>query len=240
MKAKLSIIFAAMTLILSVDSGTVSFKDGTRISDAEITSISDGRITIKKDKKERSFELNAVESFYKTDVGGDSIPGDFADYTVNIVGIKMPEKGKNTKGEKEKCEVRYIISRNEDKNNKIKIPYFYLYVLTSASGDYEDRKIFSYNYPEQAKVKSKGYDEAAILKKALGFDRKIMDYGEIRARTSFKNFGDRTISFELSGVDEKKIIAYRLVVWGNDSIVAEKSWKSSDHKVGDRWWERLD
>ncbi len=241
MKTLLTVFVSSFTLFFTLYSGTITFKDGTRISEAEIVSIKDGRVVVKKDKKERTFELKSIESFYETDLadGSNAIPGKFSDYKVSVVDVKMPSRGKNKDGEKESCEIKYLITKTDAQKNKIKFPYFYLYVLSTPDKEDGERKVYSYYYPDDAKVKSKGgYDEAAIMKKVLGFDRRIVDYEEAQARSSMKNMGDRDIKIELDGINNRKIIAYHLEVWGNEKKVAEKVWKDIDHKIGDHWWER--
>lgn len=238
-----SIFFVFFMFFLSFPrlySGTITFKDGTRISEAEIVSIKDGKIVIRKDKKERTFDLKNIESFYGTDLGdsGSSIPGEFADYKVNISEIKMPERGQDSKGKTEVCEIKYTISRTAGDSYRIKVPYFYLYVLTRSGDGDGDRDIYRYYRPDSAKIKGKTYDEAAILKKVNGFDRKTINLQEAHANNSLKNMGDREIKFELNGIDKRQIIAYRLEVWGNSERIAEKTWKAMDFKVSDRWWER--
>jgi hypothetical protein len=225
-------------------SGTISFKDGTTITDAEIISIKDGLIKIKKDNKERTFSLDKVASFSGTDIssgGGGGIPGEFTDYKITIDDIKMPDKGEDKDGKTEQCEVSYTLTRKNPKIDKMKVPFFYLYVLAAPSSGDEERKQLLYYHPKEAKVKEKGgYDETAILEKVRGFDRRIVDYEEALEMTLTKrrNLGARKINFELKKVDTRKIIAYHLEVWGNDSKIVEKNWKDIDYKIADRWWER--
>ena len=166
--AKRALFTAILSAAIVTHSGTIAFKDGATLSEVEIVSIKDGEIKIRKDKKERTFKLNTISSFYSADTGSDSgeIPGDFADYKITIDDVKMPNKGEDTKGKDEKCVVSYIITRTDSKKDKIKVPYFYLYVLSSPAPDDSDgeRGRYSYYYPDNAKPKgkSKGYDEAAI------------------------------------------------------------------------------
>lgn len=239
MKAICFVLLAFLVLTPKLYSGTITFKDGTRISEAEIVSIKEGRIVIRKDKKERTFDLKSIESFYGTDLGdsASSIPGEFADYKVNISEIKMPERGEDSKGKTEICEIKYTITRTTSETDRIKVPYFYLYVLTRSGGD-GDRDIYRYYHPNNAKIKGKTYDEAAILKNVNAFDRKTIHLDEARTNNSLKNMGDREIKFELNEIGKRQIIAYRLEVWGNSERIAEKTWKSMDFKVSERWWER--
>jgi len=220
--------------------GTITFKDGTRISEAEIISINDGKIVIRKDKKERTFDINKIESFYETNIGdsANSIPGEFADYKVNISDIKMPERGIDSKGKTGICEIKYSILRTSTDNKRFKVPYFYLFVLTAYREKDGERKIYLYYEPDEAKIKAKRYDEAAILKQVNSFERRIVNFDDIRANINLKNMGDKELKIELKGIDNREIIAYHLEVWGNTQKIAEKDWKSFDHKIGERWWEK--
>jgi hypothetical protein len=242
--AKRALFMAILSAAIVTHAGTIAFKDGTTLSEAEIVSIKDGEIKIRKDKKERTFKLNTITSFYSTDTGSDSgeIPGDFADYKVTIDDVKMPNKGEDTKGKDEKCVVSYTITRIDSKKDRIKVPYFYLHVLSSPAPDNPDgeRNRYSYYHPDNAKPKGKGYDEAAIIQKVKSFDRRIVDYNEIAAGRTVKNLGDRKIGFDLKKIGKRTIIAYYLEVWGNDARITEKNWKHLDHKIADRWWERGD
>ncbi|MFA6293968.1 MAG: hypothetical protein WC637_19425, partial [Victivallales bacterium] len=58
------------------------------------------------------------------------------------------------------------------------------------------------------------------------------------AKIDLKNFGDETVKFDLKGVKSRKLLAYHVEIWGNDSIAAQKDWKDFDTNVGDKWWQR--
>ncbi|HOK04321.1 MAG TPA: hypothetical protein P5270_01130 [Victivallales bacterium] len=238
-KIKIFFVLCIFSSLEFLQAGTITFKDGTRISEAEIISINSGKIVIRKDKKERTFDINKIESFYETDIGDSvSIPGEFADYRVNISDIKMPEKGIDSKGKTGICEIKYSILRTNSENKRFKVPYFYLFVLTAYREKDGERKIYLYYEPDGAKIKAKRYDEAAILKQVNSFDRRIVNFDDIRANINLKNMGDRELKIELKGIDNREIIAYHLEVWGNTEKITEKDWKSFDHKVGERWWEK--
>ena len=52
-----------------------------------------------------------------------------------------------------------------------------------------------------------------------------------------KSTGEGKIEIPLKNVKNRKILAYHIEVWGNDSIVCEKDWTDFAVKAG-RWWER--
>lgn len=227
--------------------GTIRFKDGTTISDAEIISISDGGIVVEKDKKKRRFPLNSITSYYKADIeggaGAGGIPGEYADYKIKIFSVEMPETGEDKDGNTEFCELQYSISMANSKIKKIKVPYFYLYVLTARTSETGERKIYRYYYPDEAKPKGKGYDQAAIMTKVSGFDRPVWDSSEteatLRGGVSLSGgLSGRKVRFELKKIENKRILSYHLEIWGNNSIAAEKTWNDIGVKVAENWWER--
>lgn len=219
--------------------GTLIFKDGTRISGIEIVSISDGQMIIEKDKAKRTYAVSKLKSFYRTDLKGDTgeMPGKFADYTVKIFDVKMPEKGVDSKGKTSKCEIEYSISK-KGKGEKVKVPYFYLYVITPGKNEVSGRQIYRFVYPKQAKPKGKGYDEAAIMAELAEFSRPTWHPRRHNLRGKLKG---KSISFELSGVKKRQIIAWHLEVWGNDEKLVSKDKNMmhfNGHKVGKNWWKR--
>jgi hypothetical protein len=239
MRPKALLSLATLLAAAAVMAGTILFKDGTRVTDAEIVSIEDGRITIEKDKTKRSFPLTAVQGYYQADIGESSgLPGEFADYTVRITQVDMPERGLDKNGKTTSCTVNYSISRKGD--GKVKFPYFYLYVICSRTSETERRPIYRYCYPDEAKPKGKSYDRAAVLAKLATFDRPVIGEGD-RYHVAGAGLGGREATFELKSVKGRKVIAYRLEVWGNDRLVAEKEEKVDildARDVGERWWER--
>jgi hypothetical protein len=226
----------------AVTAGTIIFKDGSRISDADIVSITDGRITIEKDKTKRSFPLKSIDSYFQTnlkDGEGNDMPGEFADYSVRIFSVDMPGGGLAKKAGKDSlCTVKYSISKKGD--GKVKFPYFYLYVICTRTSETEQRPIYRYCYPNEAKPKGKDYDRAAVLARLSAFDRPILGEGE-RFQLSGNGLAGREVTFEMSNVKSRRIIAYRLEVWGNNRLIAEKEEKVDvleARDVAPRWWER--
>ncbi len=254
---------ASISIFLSVAAyctmaGTIAFKekDGstTTLSNAEIVAIRDGTIIIEKDKKRRSFPLSSIASYSPTDTSSaasdKSLPGEFSDYKITIMDVKAPDKdkmsGTSTKnssvaGDKTATvEIEYSLTRLNPEIKKIKAPYVYIYLLLPPASDSGEREVVRYCFPDAAKPKGKGYDEAAIKEKVNGFDRKIIDESEREKdlKTELKNMGDEKVKFELKSIKNRKLIAYHIEVWGTDSIVATKDWQDFDSKVSKNWWEK--
>jgi len=239
MRPKPLISMAALLAAAAAMAGTILFKDGTRVTGADIVSIEDGRITVEKDKAKRSFALSAVQAYYQADMGESTgLPGEFADYAVRISQVDMPERGLDKNGKTTSCTVNYSITKKGE--GKVKFPYFHLYVICSRNSETERRPIYRYCYPDEAKPKGKSYDRAAVMAKLTAFDRPVIGDGE-RYHVAGGGLGGREVSFDLKSVKGRRIIAYRLEAWGNDRLVAEKEEKIDildARDVGERWWER--
>ena len=239
-------VFCFINIILMVCSasfaGTLIFKNGTRISDVEIISISDNQITIRKDKKKRTYPLQSIRSYYKTDLGdaGEGVSGEFADYDVKILKINMPKKGyviKKRKNVTSKCKIEYFIS-SKGSSSKIKVPYFYLYVIVPGKNEVSEREIYRYVYPKNAKPRGKGYDEAAILKKLSDFGRPVWD---TKHREIKEELADRKLNIALKNVKNRKILAWHLEVWGNSEKLIDKTKdivRLDGYRVDKNWWKR--
>ena len=220
--------------------GTIFFKDGTKLSGVEILSISDGKVVIEKDKSKRSYSFGKIKSYYGTDIdGGSEAVGNFSDYKVTIISVDMPKDGYKTKNKKSKtakCEVEYSISRKGE-SKRIKVPYFYLYVIVPGKNEVSGRSVYRYYYPKHAKPKGKDYDEAAIMKELLDFGRPVWNSDHRRIKGGLHG---KKVSFNLSGIKNRKIIAWRLEVWGGNKMIAEKSEAIrglNNKKVGKNWWK---
>jgi hypothetical protein len=247
-KALLSILFAlSLTIPVQINAGTISFKekDGstTTLANVEIVSINEGTIVIEKDKKKRPYPLSSVSSFSPSDTSSAgverSMPGEFSDYKITISDVKLPTKVSD-KDKSASFEIGYSIARLNSEIPRIKVPYVYLYILVSHSTDSGEWEVLSFSSPSKAKPKGKGYDEAAIREEVKGFDRPTRDetdhsrYGKI----DLKSFGDEQVKFDLKSLKNRKILAYHIEIWGNDSIAGEKTWKDFDTRAGDKWWTR--
>lgn len=235
------IYFICILLIINsaTFAGTLIFKDGTKISGVDIVSISDGQIIIEKDKTKRTYAVGSIKSFYGTDLGDstDGLPGEFADYTVKILDVKMPKKGVDAKGKTAECEIQYSIARKGE-SKKVKVPYFYLYVIIPGKTEVSGRQVLRYLYPKQAKPKGKGYDEAAIMAKLGDFSRPVWHTDQINIRGKLDG---KEIKFDLSGVKDRPILAWHLEVWGNDAMLVSKDQEMMQldgYKVSKNWWKK--
>lgn len=232
--------------------GTITFKDGSTISDAEIISINDGGIVIEKDKARKRFSLSQITSYYQTDISSASLPGGgadsgkFAEYKVSILNIDMPNSGKTKDGKTQVCDVSYTLNGSSSGDSKVprkmKVPYFYLYVLTSSGDDDAERKVHRFCSPDSAKPKGNNYDLAAVMEKVSGFDRQVWNDEEVEMPK--EKIGGRKLDFELKGIGDRRILAYHMEVWGNNGKIAQKNGTVQQSrmkvvKVGENWWERL-
>ena len=237
---KILIISVLLLICSAMFAGTLIFKDGTKISGVDILSISDGQIIIEKDKAKRTYAISKIKSFYGTDVGGtaEEVPGEFADYTVKLLDVKMPKKGVDTNGKTTTCEIQYSIARKGE-SKRIKVPYFYLFVITPGKNEVSGREVHRYFYPKQAKPKGKDYDEAAIMAKLSEFSRPVWDAENNNLRGKLQG---KEITFELSGIKDRPILAWYLEIWGNtekQESREEDMMQMEGRKVGKNWWKRL-
>ena len=236
-------LICVVLLVCSANfAGTLIFKDGTKISSVDIISINDGQITIRKNKTKRTYSVGKIKSFYKTDLRHSTgeVPGEFSDYTVSIINVKMPPKGYVTKKGKNtisQCEIEYSISR-KDSSPKIKVPYFYLYIIVPGKNEVSERKIYRYLYPKHAKPKGRGYDEAAIMKELSDFGRPVWNS---KHRNIKGNLAGKELNIALKGVKNRKILAWHLEVWGNSEKLIDKTedlMQLDGRRVSKNWWRR--
>lgn len=231
----------------NVFAGTLIMKDGTKLTEVTIISISKGRVVIEKDKAKKTIGIGKIAEYYKADVKGINDSGDIGDYAEYDIdfAVKMPDKGIDRKGKATSCEISYNIHRKGENKSakKVKAPYFYIYVLTTGSEEYGKRKIFRFYHPKEAKPKGKGYDRAAVLEKVNSFKRSAInyDYNYAARRGVRKNLsrqpGSRVIDVSLKEIKNHRILAYHIEAWGHDSMINEKDWKDYGVKAK-RWWER--
>jgi hypothetical protein len=224
--------------------GTLMFKDDSKLTDIKIISINKGRIVIEKDKIRKTFPLKKISAYYDTDIKDSSQSTElmgFCDYTVKITSVKIPKRGYDHDKDVTECKVAYqIIRTGNKKTDKIKAPYFYIYVLTSGSDDYGTRKIYRYTYPKEARIRSKHYDQAAIIENLQSFKRPTVHFG--RSYRHGKNSlsrgaGIRSFDIPLKSIKNRRILAYHIEAWGNEKQVDEKNWQDFGIK-SKRWWER--
>lgn len=230
-----------------VKAGTLTLKDGSSVSDITVVSIEDDRITIEKDKTRKIIPMSKVKGYYHTDIkGAGSLEGDVADYKVTISKVEMPEYAAPKKGEKksksnDSCVINYRITREGENSNiqRVKAPYFYLYLLLGGDEEYGHRGVKLFCYPaKEAKPKqsSKGYDRAAILALLGNFDRPIVHFENMGLK-----FSDRKAVIPLKGLPRRKIIAYHIEVYGNSDMILEKDERSIDAHISPKsqWWKEL-
>jgi hypothetical protein len=238
---KFSFSLIAFASVCNLSAGTIFFKDGSKLSDVEIISISEGEIIVEKDKAQKSYDLKLLKAYYNTDIdtGGDTDPKKYVDYKVNIITMKVPERGQKTvsgKKKTESVEIEYTLSKKGKEGDKIKAPYFYLHILTTGKDEYDERKVYSYSYPKQAKAKGKSYDVAAILAEVLDFGRPVWDIDKARIKTSLSG---KKFKIDLKSIGTRKILAWHIEVWGNEDRILEKD-RVVDPRagIGKTWWKR--
>ncbi len=227
------IIFFAV----SVFAGTIIMKDEEKISGVKIVSIEDGKITLEKDGTVRTVALAKIKGYYDTDIKDNGgFVEDLADYKLSSVKVEYPEQGKKDR-KPTNFEISYRISKSADsKFNRLKTPYFYLYVMFQGDDEYGHRVVRAYCYPKEAKTQSskKNYDKAAIIS-ALGNFKRLTVYLD---NLDTAKFEDSKISIQLKGAPDRKILAWHLDVYGNSDLIYEKTERTLETRVGQgEWWK---
>ena len=249
----------ALSVPVILNAGTIMYKTESKgeeytLSKIKIVSIAKNTITIKQDNAVRTIPLRYLVSYYDTDI---STGGEFADntcdYSITISDVDMPKTGytyvKSKKSKRKKvseCEIKFSINKKYEKGKTeaIRMPYFYLFVLTTSSEAYGRLPVFIYSYPKESKVASKTYDEAKIIESVNSMKRPRINYDVKshlgKAGDSLKYSGGYPpIKISLRGIKNQTIIAYHLEVWGKDKVVAIKDWNdSTKYRVGKNWWKR--
>ena len=231
----------AVTFSIELSAGTLFFKDGSKLSDIDIISISEGEIIIEKDNAQKSYPVKNIKAYYNTNIetGGDTDPDKFIDYKISIINIDSPLKGEKKIGSKtatESFEIEYTINKQGGEGKKLKVPYFYLHILTSGKDEFQSRQVYTYYYPKNAKPSGKGYDVAAILVEVLDFGRPEWNIDRAKARTSLMG---KKVKIELTSVGNRKVLAWHLEVWGNkDKILEKDRVQHPEAGIGKSWWKR--
>ena len=259
MKLKIFLTSLLALNITFLNAGTIIYKtsrnsEKNTLAKVKIISISRGAVTIKHGKGVRTIPLSYLSGYYDTDIDVGSFADNTCDYTVSIREIKKPKTGytyKKIKKSKKKSkkisdfEIEFSVNKKVEKgkSKSIRMPYFYLHVLTTAPKSYGKRPVFSFYYPDEAKVKSKTYDEAKIIEAINSMERpriyhgsKSSFTGKIGKLTSASGYRPATIP--MKGIKNQKIIAYHLEVWGKDKMITEKNWRDSAYKISKNWWKR--
>ncbi|MDD5697744.1 MAG: hypothetical protein PHH77_03930 [Victivallaceae bacterium] len=243
--------------IAVLSAGTLVYKTGGKeeehtVSKITIISIDKKLITVKHNDGIRTIPLNNVVSYYDTDISsGGEFADNTCDYSISIRKLEMPETGYTIKREKSRkykkvsnCEIEFSITKKYEKgkSNSVRMPYFYLFVLTTSTEAYGRRPIYTYCYPDEAKISSKTYDEAKILEAVTAMKRSRIYYNsrsDFGANGKLSLSGDyKPIEISLKGIRDRRIIAYHLDVWGKNKIIATKDWRDIRYTVGRDWWKR--
>jgi hypothetical protein len=245
---------------MALNAGTIIYKTSKNsekniLPEVKIISISKGTITLKHGKGVRTIPLSYLSAYYDTDIDSGGFADNTCEYTVSLRDVKHPETGyiytrvKNKKNKTKKVsdfEIEFSVQKKVEKGKSkdIRMPYFYLYVLTTGTKSYGKRPVYFFYYPDEAKVKSKTYDEAKIIEAVTSMDRPRIYHG---AKSSFGGkigkltsaSGYRPAVIPMKGIKTQKIIAYHLEVWGKDKMITQKDWKDSiSHSIGKNWWKR--
>ncbi len=222
-------------------------------SKIKIISIQDKRLTIEQDGGRQTIPLSWVEKYFDTDIPGSSFVDNTSDYDINIIKVDIPDTGytfSTEDGKRRKnvavCSIEYRINRKYEpgKTQAVKMPYFYLYVLTTRDKEYGQRPAYTFFYPKEAKVKSKSYDEAKIIETISGIDRPLIHDKAIRQlgtparKSGLSSMGNLVAEIPLKGIRGRHIVAYRLDIWGKDKIVASKEWQRPRYNPGKFWWKK--
>ena len=238
MRLLVTLLITAAT-IMNLSAGTIIFKDGSVLSDIEIVSIADGKVTVEKNDARKTYSVKVIKAYYRSNIktGGNATPDKYAPYKVVIYNTKAPKKGRDSNRKTTSFDIEYAISKKGAANDRIKKPYFFLFVLTTGKKDEAMRKVYSYYSPSEAKIRSKNYDGAEIMAKVLEFGRPEMSLRNIRLKSKLTG---RKISFSLKGISHRKVLAWHLEVWGNTEKIYEKSEvQYPEYGIGKRWWERV-
>ncbi len=236
---------------LPLTAGTLIYKtaDGQEkiVSQVTIMTIANQMLTLKIDSGTETIPLRSLVKYYDTDIrGGGEFEDNTAAYDIILGTEKCPTDGYQGSSDKRKTAeftIGYSVRRKEGEaqKNELRVPYLYLFVLTS--GDGGDRNFYSFSYPDKARVSMKAYDEAKMLEKVIALNRPTYypdDRGRL-GRPSPRNAGiggDRIATFKLDGIRKQRIIAWYLVAWGKNRIEAEKSWQDHSYRIARNWWIR--
>ena len=259
MKLKLFLTSLLTLSIVILNAGTIIYKTSAKsekhtLAKVKIISIARKTVTIKHGKGVRTIPRNYLYAYYDTDIDTGNFADNTCDYMVVSISVKMPGTGytyKKVKKKKKKsksvsnCEIAFAVNKKLKKGESkaVRMPYFYLFILTTSSKSYGKRPIYSYYYPDEAKIKSSTYDEAKIIEAINSMDRPRIYHG---GKTHLGKIGKLSTAggykpavIPLKGIKNQRIIAYHLEIWGKDKMIAKKDWRdSSRHDVGKNWWKR--
>jgi len=254
-------IMSGLIAVLALSAGmplgaaTITYKPNSssepqKLTKVKIISIIKGVMTIERDGAKRSINLNQLVDYSDSDItGGDSFDDNSADYSVTLVKVDMPKSGVIKTGAKQSspavadCEIEYTINRKSDGGkdiDRIKAPYFYLYVMIEGNDEYNNHNTLRFCYPAEAKPGSDTYDESRILTAVQSLKRHTINLENVSALSTAKKggmgFGDREVKIKLTKVGDRKIVAYHLEVWGKSEKIAEKDWNEPGYAKDKKWW----
>ena len=248
------VVFLALSAGMKLDAATIFYKSGSgekqALTKVKIVSISKGVMTIERDGTKRTISLSQLMEYSDSDItGGDSFEDNSADYTLTLVKVDMPKTGvvktsaKQTTAPVAVCEIEYTINRKSEEGrdiNRVKAPYFYLYVLADGGDEYNNSHFFRYSYPAEAKPGSDTFDEARITTAVQSLKRPTINLENVHALSTSKKsamgFGDREVKIKLDKIKERRIVAYHLEVWGKSEVIAEKDWNEPGYAKDKKWW----
>ncbi|MEI8247187.1 MAG: hypothetical protein WCI51_15250 [Lentisphaerota bacterium] len=250
------IVFLALSAGMNLAAATITYKannasEPQKLTKVKIISIIKGVMTIERDGAKRSISLSQLVDYSDSDItGGDSFDDNSADYTVTLIKVDMPKNGLIKNGVKSSsnpadCEVEYTINRKSSEGkdiDRIKAPYFYLYVMAEGNDEYNNHNTFRFCYPAEAKPGSDTYDESRILTAVQSLKRHTINLEDSRGLSTSKKsgmgLGDRQVKIKLAKIGDHKIVAYHLEVWGKSEKIVEKDWNEPGYAKDKKWWLR--
>jgi len=239
-------LLSGMLFVMPGHAATIIYKaaDGKQriISKVKLQAINGNLIALQIDKGIRYIARNALLKYYSEDISTTSgFEDGSSDYEVVLGPWNVPQCGITGSQKKKGTAVatfEYSISRKGEGNGNVRVPYFYLFVLTTGNADYGSRKMYIYSYPEkEAKLSSKnGYNEAKMLEKALSADRPYIHNRSGSASGISGAKLNREATFKLTGIENRKILAWHLVVWGKEDILQERDFQEIGESISKHWW----
>ena len=239
-------VLMGVLLCANTFGGTLIYKSNEgeekRVSGLTILSIDSKKMVVRISGGTETIRLSQVIKYYDSDIrAGSDFDDGSGDYTLRFGQEKM------VRGEKANSRMEFTIPFDVDRTGNAKmgtplrVPYLYLFVLVSDSENFQ-RKMFVASYPASAKISMKNYDEAKMMEKATSLDRPRYHHDDAallgkRSRGATLE-GGRLARFPLNNLRNGKIIAWYLVAWGKDSIVATKEWRMPGLRIDATWWMR--
>ena len=226
----------AATLIYKTPAG-----EEKTVSGITLESISNGQVRISLDGGIETFPLSRLIKYFDDDLksAAGAFEDNTSDYHVSLREVQIPERGRvRSKGKQEtaEAEITYSISRRrqQGQSREIRVPYFYLFVLTSTENGI--RKMYVYSAPSAARASSKEYDELKMRDNALSLKRPKQDVPLGSSGPGRNSFGDWEHKIKLAGIGDNRIIAWHLVVWGKDDIVATRDYRDPSYRIEEQWY----